>query len=229
MLTPPNAASPATAPSPYAPNATHPTRVLLTPGLGWDSSPVGPERAYGPVGGTSTNAFGVGQELLVADKAETVPCPEHLSGEQAAALPLTGLTGWRALVAKSGAAEAGMNILVTGIGGGVALAVLGFAVAMGVRVWVTSGDGDKIERAKALGAQGGVSYKSKAWDKELKGMLPADRPYLDAVIDGAGGDVVDRVVRLLKARITSYLSSSWDDFGVGTILLTDGCQCRWVA
>lgn len=78
--------------------------------------------------------------------------------------------------------------------------VLLFAVAMGVRVFVTSGDGDKIEKAIQLGASGGISYKLKDWDKRLKAMLPKDRPFLDAVIDGAGGDIVDRSVRLIKVR-----------------------------
>ena len=58
-----------------------------------------------------------------------------------------GLTAWRALVTKSGGAAPGRNVLVTGIGGGVALAALQFAVALGCRVWVTSGDDAKIARA----------------------------------------------------------------------------------
>ena len=57
-----------------------------------------------------------------------------------------------------------------------------------------------------MGARGGVNYKDKAWDKALAAMLPADRPFLDAVVDGAGGDVVARTVRLLRAGgvISSY-------------------------
>jgi NADPH:quinone reductase-like Zn-dependent oxidoreductase len=130
---------------------------------------------------------------------EVEPAPLHLSPVESAALPLVGLTAWRAVVTKSGNAVPGRNILVTGIGGGVALAALQFAVAKGCNVYVTSGHADKIERAKAMGAKGGVSYKSAGWDKELAAMLPRDRPFLDAVVDGAGGDVVGRTVRLLKA------------------------------
>ena len=57
-----------------------------------------------------------------------------------------------------------------------------------------------------MGARGGVSYKDKAWDKTLAAMLPADRPFLDAVVDGAGGDVVAKTVRLLRPGgiISSY-------------------------
>ena len=145
---------------------------------------------------------------------ETAPCPPHLSGAEAAALPLTGLTGWRALVTKSGLIEShqdrpysgyGKNLLITGIGGGVALMVLLFAVKMGVRVWVTTSDAGKLAKARELGAEGGVNYKEKGWEKALKGMLPKDRPYLDAIIDGAGGDIVLKGGRLLKV-------SQWADF-----------------
>jgi NADPH:quinone reductase-like Zn-dependent oxidoreductase len=108
------------------------------------------------------------------------------------------LTGWRALISKSGNAEAGRNILITGIGGGVALNVLQFAVGLGANAYVTSGSQDKIDKAKSMGAKGGVSYKADGWEKELKKQLPKDRPYLDAIIDGAGGNVISKGARLLK-------------------------------
>ena len=97
----------------------------------------------------------------------------------------------------------GNNILITGIGGGVALMVLLFAVKMNIRVWVTSSSADKLARAKELGAAGGVSYKEEGWEKKLKTMMPKERPWLDAIIDGAGGDIVAKGVRLLKVSIPS--------------------------
>jgi D-arabinose 1-dehydrogenase-like Zn-dependent alcohol dehydrogenase len=117
---------------------------------------------------------------------------------------LTGLTGWRALVSKSGNAEEGRNILVTGIGGGVALNVLQFAVGKGCNVFVTSGSKEKIDKAIAMGAKGGVNYKDEGWEKELKKKLPSDRPYFDAVIDGAGGNVISKSLRLLRVRFPSF-------------------------
>ena len=88
-----------------ASGATGPSkgRVILNPGHGWISDPVAPEGRYAILGGTKLNSLGTAQDLLVVDAAETVECPKHLTGEQAAALPLVGLTGWRALVTKSGA------------------------------------------------------------------------------------------------------------------------------
>jgi NADPH:quinone reductase-like Zn-dependent oxidoreductase len=142
--------------------------------------------------------LGTLQEVVKVDELEVEEAPAHLSPAEAAALPLVGLTGWRALVSKSGNAEAGRNILITGIGGGVALQVLQFAVALGANAYVTSGDEGKIQKAKEMGAKGDVNYKTEGWEKELKKQLPKDRPYIDAIIDGAGGDVIAKATRLLK-------------------------------
>ena len=43
-----------------------------------------------------------------------------------------------------------------------------------------------------------MSYRDKDWDKQLQKMLPVDRPFLDAVVDGAGGDIVAKTTKLLK-------------------------------
>jgi NADPH:quinone reductase-like Zn-dependent oxidoreductase len=177
--------------------------VLLLPTRGWEADADGPEnlgRDFVIIGASEGSAVGTGQEWVVVDEGDVVPAPAHLSAAEGAALPLVGVTGWRALVSKCGEGNAGpgRNLLVTGIGGGVALQVLLFAVARGCNVWVTSGDEGKIERAVGMGAKGGVNYKRKGWERELAGMLPAERPYLDAVVDGAGGEVVGKTVRLLK-------------------------------
>lgn len=177
-------------------------RVILNPGLGWEKDPDGPEAgAYAIVGGTKFNPAGTLAEEMLFDAGELEEAPTHLSNVQAAALPVTGLTAWRAVVTKSGNALPGRNILVTGIGGGVAIMALLFATGAGANVYVTSGSEEKLEKARNLGAKGGVNYKTKDWDKELLAQLPKDRPYLDAIIDGAGGDIVKRGVKLLKVGI----------------------------
>lgn len=194
--------------------------VLLTPSRGWASDPAGPEDpARFAVAGSSLlhEDAGCGAEYAVVPEAEVEAAPEHLSAVEGAALPVVGLTAWRALVTKAGISpQEGngngnggrrKNVLVTGIGGGVALTALQLAVAMGCRVFVTSGDQAKITRAvDELGATAGVSYKEADWDARLAAMLPADRPALDAVVDGAGGDVVKRSLRLLRPGgvIASY-------------------------
>ncbi|KAK6067003.1 zinc-binding dehydrogenase [Seiridium cupressi] len=174
--------------------------VILTPCRGWQEDPAGPEdiRKFSTFGGAALYPDGMAQDYIAVPESDVEASPPHLSPAEGAALPLVGLTGWRALVTKSGNAKPGHNILVTGIGGGVALQVLQFGVALGCNVYVTSGNQEKIDKAVSMGAKGGVIYKSKDWDKSLLKQLPADRPLLDAIIDGAGGDIVSKSAKLLK-------------------------------
>lgn len=65
-----------------------------------------------------------------------------------------------------GNVKAGDNVLITGIGGGVALFALQFAVAAGANVYVTSSDPEKIKKAVALGAKGGVNYREGIFGRE---------------------------------------------------------------
>ena len=177
-------------------------RVILNPGHGWVDSPDGPEEStgYRILGGTKVNPLGTLQEYVVVELEEVIEAPAHLNDAEAAALPLAGLTGWRALVSKAGERNCGKGaaVLVTGIGGGVALMVLAFAVARGADVFVTSSSEEKLRRAVELGAKGGVNYKEEGWEKKLRGMLPQGKRNFDAVIDGAGGDSIDKATRLLK-------------------------------
>lgn len=184
-------------------------KVILTPFRGWESSLDGPEddSKFSTIGGVEPHdKLGMAQNYIVVHEAEVERLPEHLSFKEGAAIPCCGITAWRALMVKSGNALPGRNVLVTGIGGGVALQTLQFAVAVGCNVFVTSGSDDKIAKAKQLGAVGGVNYKSDGWDKLLGDMLPAERPYLDAVIDGAGGNIMTKALAITKAGgvIVSY-------------------------
>ncbi len=174
--------------------------VILTPMRGWESDPVAPEdpHRFAVIGATLLCEDGTGQDYLAVHEDEVELAPRHLSPAGCAALSLCGLTAWRALVSKAGVAGPGKNVLITGIGGGVALQALQFAVALGSNVYVTSGDQEKIDKAVAMGAQGGVSYKEDRWGFGLLEMLPDDRPYIDAVVDGAGGNIVAEVAPIMR-------------------------------
>ncbi|KKK22940.1 hypothetical protein ARAM_007433 [Aspergillus rambellii] len=171
-------------------------RVILNPGVGWKDSPDGPEdpTGYKIMGGTKFYNKGTLQDYITIEESELEEAPEHLSDAEAAALPLAGLTGWRALVSKAGEKNSskGAAILITGIGGGVALSTLLFAVARGADVYVTSSSEEKLQKAIELGAKGGVNYKEDGWEKKLLGMLPGGKKNFDAIIDGAGGDSVEK-------------------------------------
>ncbi|MFN0012924.1 MAG: zinc-binding dehydrogenase, partial [Saprospiraceae bacterium] len=122
-------------------------------------------------------------ECIAIPGANLAPMPENLTWEQAAALPLAGLTAYRMLFTRCGL-RSGERVLVTGIGGGVALMAMQFALAAQATVFVTSGNDEKIEKALRMGASGGVNYRSDDWDKTLK----AQAGGFDVVVDSAGGD-----------------------------------------
>jgi zinc-binding alcohol dehydrogenase/oxidoreductase len=119
--------------------------------------------------------------------------PKHLSWAEAAAIPLAGLTAWRAVVTH-GEVKAGQKVLVTGIGGGAAGFALRWALAKGAEVVCTSSSQDKIEAACRLGARDGYDYTDVNWVKQLK----AEVGSVDLVIDSAGGDGMPKVLDSLK-------------------------------
>jgi len=119
--------------------------------------------------------------------------PAHLNWEQAAALPLAGLTTYRALFTK-GRAKKGDTVLITGIGGGTGTFALQWALAAGCKVFVTSGSGEKIQRAKEMGASAGVCYKAQDWAQELQHFSGG----FDVIIDSALGNGFEKLLDLSK-------------------------------
>lgn len=103
---------------------------------------------FGVVGEQVDGTFA---EYVVVASESLARRPDHLGWEEAAAFPLTYLTSWRMLVTRARLA-AGESVLIHGIGGGVALACLQLAKAMGTKVFVTSRSPEKLERALILGA-----------------------------------------------------------------------------
>jgi zinc-binding alcohol dehydrogenase/oxidoreductase len=127
--------------------------------------------------------------------------PAHLTFEQAAAMPLAGITAYRALFTK-GRAVAGNKVLVVGAGAGTGTFAVQFARAAGCQVFVTSGSGEKIEQARQLGASAGVNYKAQDWAEELKHMAGG----FDVIIDSALGPDFDKVIGLCNpgARVVFF-------------------------
>jgi zinc-binding alcohol dehydrogenase/oxidoreductase len=174
------------------------TEVVVNPALYWGDDPQKPGKEYRILGLPDDGTFA----QLVKVPAENVfPKPSHLSHEEAAAIPLGALTAYRALVTRGGVKE-GETIVVPGIGSGVATFVVQLAVGLGAHVFVTSGSDEKIEKAKELGAEGGVNYNSEDWSRELKSMTGG----VDLSVDHVGGEAFDAMVSLAKpgSRIVTY-------------------------
>jgi NADPH:quinone reductase-like Zn-dependent oxidoreductase len=165
--------------------------VIINPALDWGDDP----RAQGPkfriLGLPESGTFAEKISIPVANLAAK---PAHLTWEQAAALPLAGLTAWRALFTRA-QLKAGEKVLVTGIGGGAALYALQFAKAAGAQVWVTSSSAEKLARAQALGAAGGVNYRDTDWVTTLQ---TAAGGLFDVIVDSAGGDGFLSLIELTK-------------------------------
>ncbi len=164
--------------------------VLLCPSLNWGNNPRFQSMQYSILGMPSV---GTTAEEICVPIENLVEKPAHLSQIEAAAIPLAGLTAWRALVSKANV-QSGERVLVTGIGGGTAVFVLQFALALGADVWVTSSSQIKIEQAINLGAKGGALYTDDNWAKQLQRLNPRG---FDVIIDSAGGDGFGDLVRIL--------------------------------
>ena len=156
------------------------SRVLINPGLRWGDNPRAQARDFVVLGMPDPGTFA---QYIALPARYVRPLPAHLSFEQGAALPLAGLTAYRAAFTRA-QVQPGERVLVTGVGGGVALLAAQLCVARGAQVWVTSSSDDKLARAQTLGAKGGISYYAENWVKTL--MQQAGGQF-DVIIDSAGG------------------------------------------
>jgi zinc-binding alcohol dehydrogenase/oxidoreductase len=153
-----------------------------------------------PEDGTFAEYVKIGAEYLFEK-------PAYLTLEQAAAFPLAGVTAYRALTVK-GRVKKGDTVLISGVGGGAGTFALQWAVALGCKVFVTSGTGEKIERARQLGALAGVNYKAQDWAEELLHLSGG----FDVIIDSALGDGFAKFPDICKsgARIVFFGGTAGD-------------------
>ncbi|AMJ66589.1 zinc-binding dehydrogenase [Hymenobacter sp. PAMC 26628] len=156
------------------------SRVVIYPGLRWGNEQRAQAKDFVVRGMPDPGTFA---EYTVAAAEYVRPLPAHLSAAQGAALPLAGLTAYRAAFCRA-QAQPGERVLVTGIGGGVAIVAAQLCVARGCEVWGTSGSDDKLARLPALGLRGGINYNAANWVKDL--VKQAGGPF-DVIIDSAAG------------------------------------------
>ncbi len=179
--------------------------VVVDPTIGWGAD----ERVWSPdatilgmpADGTFAQHVAVPTEN-VHDK------PEHLSDEEAAALPLGGVTAYRAAFV-CGGLQSGETVLITGVGGGVQTFALLYAKAIGARAVVTSSRDGKLERAKALGADVAINYATTPdWHKAVRAAVGA----VDLAIDSAGGDSFAKALSVVRpgGRAVTYGGTTGD-------------------
>lgn len=172
--------------------------VLINPAMEWGDDPRVQSKDFHILGLPRNGTFA---EKVAVPEDKLYDKPRHLNWESAAALPLAGLTAYRALFTR-GLLQSGERVLITGIGGGVALLALQFALAAGAEVWVTSGADKKIGHAKAMGAKGGANYKSDDWEEQLRQQTGS----FDLILDSAGGEGFAALIKLCRpgGRLVTY-------------------------
>jgi len=178
--------------------------VVVDPTIGWGAD----ERVWSPdasiLGMPSDGTFA---QNVAVPNANVHPKPEHLSVEEAAALPLGGVTAYRAAFI-CGGLQAGETVLITGVGGGVQTFALLYAKAIGARAVVTSSRDGKLERAKALGADVAINYATTPdWHKAVRAVGA-----VDLAIDSAGGDSFAKALSVVKpgGRAVTYGGTTGD-------------------
>ena len=150
---------------------------------GWVSGVVDAEKAKTALGG---GINGVLAEYKTFHYDGLVPIPEHLSFEEAAALPCAGVTAWHALKGL----QPGETVLAQGTGG-VSIFTLQFAKMAGARVIVTSSSGEKLERAKSMGADVLINYKKTPdWDKPAHGV--------DRIVEVGGAGTLGKSLKAVR-------------------------------
>jgi zinc-binding alcohol dehydrogenase/oxidoreductase len=164
--------------------------VIICPTLNWGDDPLHQGPDFHILGMPKDGTFA--QEIIIPI-GNLFPKPSHLSVEEAAALPLAGLTAWRAISSRA-KLQTNERVLITGIGGGTAIFALQFARAMNTEVYVTSSSEEKLKQATNLGAVGGVLYTQENWSYKLKQKVPEG---FDVIIDSAGGEGFGELVKLL--------------------------------
>ena len=164
--------------------------VVIDAGIGWGEKDRTQDKSFHLIGVPGQGVFA---EYIAMPRENIYDKPAHLTWEEAAAIPVAGVTAYRALFTR-GEAQRGEKLLITGGGGGVAVMALQFALAAGLEVFVTTGSREKLQRLVELGASGGAIYKEEQWIDDLKNIAGG----FDMVLDGTGGDGFSKVARLVR-------------------------------
>jgi zinc-binding alcohol dehydrogenase/oxidoreductase len=155
--------------------------VVVLPSLNWGVRDEAPDSGWEILGDHTAGTYA---ELVSVPADCLAPKPRGLSWAEAAALPLVGVTTYRALFVR-GRLRAAESMLVIGAGGGIATMAIALAVAAGANIAVTSSSADTIERAVSMGATGGVLHSEQGWPEHARALSP-DNAGFDLILDPVG-------------------------------------------
>lgn len=164
--------------------------VIINPALNWGDDQKAQGMDFEILGMPRNGTFA---EYVIVPADRIFQKPAYLTWEEAAALPLAGLTAFRAISYQGNLTE-NEKLLVTGFGGGVAQFATQFGLAMGAEVYVSSSSGDKLAKAKSIGAFASFNYKEESWVAEALAVTNG----FDLLIDGAGGNSLNDLIDVAK-------------------------------
>jgi NADPH:quinone reductase-like Zn-dependent oxidoreductase len=156
----------------------------------WISGTPTREILAGALGGGSD---GVLRDRMVVHQSAVVRVPDHLTDEEAACLPVAGVTAWSAL--KAAGLAAGHSVLLEGTGG-VSLFALQLALVAGARTIVVTSGPEKARRARALGAHITIDRGAADWSKDV--LAATGGLGVDVVVDVGGADSLPKAVQCLR-------------------------------
>jgi NADPH:quinone reductase-like Zn-dependent oxidoreductase len=134
-------------------------------------------------------------ELIAVPAVNVIAIPDSLDFNQAASVPLVFLTAWHMLVGRAGI-RTGQTVLVLGAGSGVGIAAIQIAKLFHARVITTAGDEEKLEKARALGADYGINHYTQKISQEVRKIT--DKEGADIVVEHVGTATWDESMKSLK-------------------------------
>lgn len=159
---------------------------------GWHDGTIDFKKSRTALGG---DLDGVLREFGAFEETGLVRIPDHLNYEEAATLPCAGVTAYNALYC-SGSLKPGETVLLQGTGG-VSIFALQFASILGARTIITSSSDEKLQRARELGADDFINYKTtEDWDRTVLDLT--EKRGVDHVVEVGGAATMQKSVNAVK-------------------------------
>ncbi len=183
------------------------TAVVINPEFGWTKDGRIPDGGGSVILGMPSD--GTFAQYVVVPAANVFAKPPHLSDDEGAAIPLAGLTAYRAAFTRGGLTKDDV-VFIPGVGSGVQTFVLLYAKSVGAKTVVTTGTDEKVARAKEIGADVAINYKTDPdWHKTARKATDGG-PTL--CVDSTGGETFSKSLDLMRpgGRIVVYGGTQGD-------------------
>jgi len=183
---------------------------------GWISGPPALEKVMTSLGFPIP---GAGAEVQTFSQEGLSKVPDFLTDQQVATLPCAALTAWRGLF-EDASLQPGDTVVLQGTGG-VSIFGLQFAHAAGLRTLITSSSDEKLQRAKALGADHLVNYKTTpAWSKPVREATGGRG--CDFIMEVGGGGTIQESMRAIRIgghiAIIGVVAGAGDPFNPAALI-----------